>query len=183
METSSCEKLAGPSGQTLTWPNFDMGVIVDANVASEVFSGNRTSAGDRFRQHITTGDGFLSSGGKNLAELRKLGAFREWEKTAVRFERLRYEETRAVKQRTDVLVATDACESDDEHVIALANIGCGRLLFTNDRALQRDFRNRDLVNDPRGQVFTTLRSQQFTEVHRGLLNRRNLCASGRCNSA
>ena len=160
-----------------------MGVIVDANVASEVFSGNRTSAGDRFRQHITTGDGFLSSGGKNLAELRKLGAFREWEKTAVRFERLRYEKSRSVKARTDVLVATDACESDDEHVIALASVGCGRLLFTNDRRLQRDFRNPDLVNDPRGQVFTTLRDKRFTAVHQDLLNRRDLCTDGRCNRA
>ena len=160
-----------------------MGVIVDANVASEVFSGNRTSAGDRFRQHITTGDGFLSSGGKNLAELRKLGAFREWEKTAVRFERLRYEESRSVKERTDVLAALDACESDDEHVIALASVGCGRLLFTNDRALQRDFRNPDLVNDPRGQVFTTLRDKRFTAVHQDLLNRRDLCTDGRCNRA
>ena len=160
-----------------------MGVIVDANVASEVFSGNRTSAGDRFRQHITTGDGFLSSGGKNLAELRKLGAFREWEKTAVRFERLRYEKSRSVKERTDVLAALDACESDDEHVIALASVGCGRLLFTNDRALQRDFRNPDLVNEPRGQVFTTLRGERFTAVHRDLLSRNDLCATGRCNRA
>ena len=166
-----------------TWPIFDMGVIVDANVASEVFSGNRTTAGEHFRQHITTGNGFLSSGGKNLAELRKLGAFREWEKTAVRFERLRYEESRSVKERTDVLAALDACESDDEHVIALASVGCGRLLFTNDRALQRDFRNPDLVNDPRGQVFTTLRDKRFTAVHQDLLNRRDLCATGRCNSA
>ena len=166
-----------------TWPIFDMGVIVDANVASEVFSGNRTTAGEHFRQHITTGDGFLSSGGKNLAELRKLGAFREWEKTAVRFERLRYEESRSVKERTDVLAALDACESDDEHVIALASVGCGRLLFTNDRALQRDFRNPDLVNYPRGQVFTTLRDKRFTAVHRDLLNRRDLCATGRCNRA
>ena len=160
-----------------------MGVIVDANVASEVFSGNRTSAGDRFRQHITTGDGFLSSGGTNLAELRKLGGFREWEKTAIRFQRLRYEDTRSVKRRTDYLATLDACESDDEHVIALASVGCGRLLLTNDRALQRDFRNPDLVNDPRGQVFTTLRDKRFTAVHRDLVNRRDLCATGRCNRA
>ena len=167
----------------LTSPTFDMGVIVDANVAAGVFSGNCTSARDRFCQHITTGDGFLSSGGKNLAELRKMGAFREWEKTAVRFERLRYEETQTVKGRADVLVAGSSCESDDEHVIALASVGCGRLLFTNDRRLQRDFRNPDLVNDPRGQVFTTLRDRRFTAVHQDLLNRRDLCADGRCNRA
>lgn len=158
-----------------------MGVIVDANVAAEVFSENRTPAGDRFRQHITMGGGFLSSGGKNLAELRRVGGFREWEKTALLYRRLRYEKTRSVKQRTDVLVATNACESDDEHVIALANIGCGRLLFTNDRALQRDFRNPDLVNEPRGQVFTTLLDKRFTGVHRDLLSRHDLCATGRCN--
>ena len=160
-----------------------MGVIVDANVAAEVFSSSRTPVGDRFLQHITTGDGVLSCGGKNLAELRRVGGFREWEKTAVRFQRLRYEETQPLKQRTDVLLAMDACESDDEHVIALADIGCGRLLFTNDRALQRDFRNPDLVNEPRGQVFTTLRGERFTAVHRDLLSRNDLCATGRCNRA
>ena len=157
-----------------------MGVIVDANVAAEVFASNRTPAGERFREHITTGDGVLSTGGKNLAELRKVGGFREWEKTAVRFQRLRYEETQPLKQQTDVLLATEACESDDEHVIALADIGCGRLLFTNDRALQRDFRNPNLVNDPRGHVFTTLRGKQFTTVHQNLLERRDLCATGIC---
>lgn len=158
-----------------------MGVIVDANAASEVFSPNRTPAGERFRQHITTGGGFLSSGGKNLAELRKVGGFREWEKTALQYRRLRYEKTQSVKQLTDHLVAQGACESDDEHVIALANTGCGRLLFSNDRALQRDFRNSELVNNPRGQVFTTIRDKRFNAVHRSLLVRRDLCASGICN--
>ena len=159
-----------------------MGVIVDANAASEVFSANRTPAGERFRQHITTGGGFLSCGGKNLAELRKVGGFREWEKSALQYQRLRYEETRSVKQLTFDLVNTGACESDDEHVIALANIGCGRLLFSNDRALQRDFRNRELVNNPRGRVFTTIRDKRLNTVHRNLLGRTDLCATGKCNT-
>ena len=158
-----------------------MGVIVDANAASEVFSQNRTQAGEHFRRHITNGRGFLSSGGKNLAELRKVGGFREWEKSALQYRRLRYEDSRSIKQRTDALVAQRACQSDDEHVIALADIGCGRLVFSNDRALQRDFRNPDLVNNPRGQVFSTLRNKHLTEVHQGLLGRRDLCASGECN--
>ena len=157
-----------------------MGVIVDANVASEVFVPGRTEAGDRFREWLNAGGGRLSSGGKNLVELRKVNAFRQWEKSATRYQRIRYEDSRAVNQLTDKLTKNDDCESDDQHVIALANEGCGRLLYSNDGLLQRDFRNPDIVNHPRGAVYTTRRGGQLTDVHRQLMERTDLCASGSC---
>ena len=100
-----------------------MGVIVDANVASEVFAPDRTEAGDAFRRWLNRGGPSLTCGGRNLAELRKVGAFRVWEKTAIRFQRIRYEDSQTVNERTDALIEEDDCESDDQHVIALANVG------------------------------------------------------------
>ena len=158
-----------------------MCVIVDANVAGEVFGANRSSAGREFRRWITTGTGYLSTGGKQLAELRKLGTFRDWEKNAINYQRIRYEDASKVECCTAKTVAANECQSDDEHVVALANVGSARLLYTNDRALQRDFRNPRLVNDPRGAVFTTVRNPELTDVHRRLMNRTDLCAKGRCN--
>ena len=69
------------------------------------------------------------------------------------------------------------CESDDPHIIALAQISGARLLYTNDLALQRDFRKRDLIADPRGKVYSTHRRDDYTEAHRKLLSNRTLCRS------
>lgn len=66
-------------------------------------------------------------------------------------------------------------QSNDIHIIALARVSGARLLFSNDTALHKDFRNKDLIDQPRGKVFSTLKSKQFTKAHKYLLENRNLC--------
>jgi len=51
------------------------------------------------------------------------------------------------------LMSNDVCVSDDEHVIALARISGARLLCSDDNALENDFRNHQLVNSPRGNIY------------------------------
>lgn len=57
-----------------------------------------------------------------------------------------------------------ACASDDEHIIALAQISGARLLCTKDLALQHDFRNPTLLNSPRGSVY--LRPEHTSLIRR-----------------
>jgi len=52
-------------------------------------------------------------------------------------------ETRAVAAR---------CVSNDAHIIGLARASGVRLLCTEDRVLGDDFRNKDLISNPRGNV-------------------------------
>jgi len=44
--------------------------------------------------------------------------------------------------------------SDDAHVLALARASGARLLYTADRNLAADFKDRRFVNRPRGKVYT-----------------------------
>ena len=57
----------------------------------------------------------------------------------------------------------------------LAQVSGARLLFSNDVPLHRDFKNRDLVDVPRGKVYSTREDTSFTQRHRRLLNDPALC--------
>ena len=67
------------------------------------------------------------------------------------------------------------CVSDDQHIIALAQISGARLLYSHDGDLQEDFRNKELIDRPRGKVYSTKKTKNFTSAHRGLLGRQDLC--------
>ena len=85
-----------------------------------------------------------------------------------------------VNARTEELQAEAALRSDDPHVIALAQVSGSRLLYSNDRALQQDFRDKALIDNPRGSVYSTLRSKKFTRSRKDQLVARNeLCQSDR----
>ena len=45
-------------------------------------------------------------------------------------------------------------KSDDPHVLALARASGARLLYTADRDLMSDFKNGQLIEGPRGKVYT-----------------------------
>ena len=70
------------------------------------------------------------------------------------------------------------CRSDDEHVLALAVVSGARLLYTNDTALIADFKNREIIANPRGKVYSTAVSNRVTATHRRLLGDRTLCRAG-----
>lgn len=58
-----------------------------------------------------------------------------------------------VDTRTADLLAQQACRSNDAHVIALAQVSGARALWTLDQALRRDFKDRALVDRPRGALY------------------------------
>ncbi len=43
--------------------------------------------------------------------------------------------------------------SNDAHVIALARVSGARILFCRDTALEKDFRNPSVINNPRGKIY------------------------------
>ncbi len=86
----------------------------------------------------------------------------------------------AVVERSEDLRRRDVCKSDDHHVLALAITSGARLLYTNDRLLMDDFRNRNVVTGTPGKIYTTKDRKDFRPTHRRLLGMRNLCrAPGR----
>ena len=150
-----------------------MCAILDANVAHEVFSRNQTEAGRAFLRWLNARPGRLAVGGKARRELARHRAAEAWLLEGIRAGRVRSENDDEVDRLSEEL--EDRCRSDDPHIVALAMVSGARLLYSNDGPLNQDFGDRDLVNTPRGKVFSTQESSRFTNVHRGLLSRRDLC--------
>ena len=123
-----------------------MCAIVDANVAGDVFG---TEAGKKFAEWINPGRGRLVAAGRLLEELDKT-PFRNWIQEAIRAGLLKTVCERDVLARTENLHKRHVCRSNDPHVIALAQVSGARLLYSNDRNLQRDFKNKSLIDQPCG---------------------------------
>lgn len=155
-----------------------MCAIIDANVAHEVFGDNPTEAGVGFFEWIDKGNGRLVVGGLLMSELeRSTPGFGEWVAEAQQAGKMRVENAVKIADRAETLRKAGACRSNDHHVIALAQVSGARLLYSNDQNLHRDFRNKRLIDNPRGSVYSTLESKDFTRNRQRQLQRRDLCAS------
>lgn len=158
-----------------------MCAILDTNVLHQVFGDNRVPAGDEFRAWLDTGKGTLVSGGKNFVELTRDLKFKRWAQNA----RLQGTLKLILDEPIDGFDAVDAREqeifgrggyrSNDPHVIALAQISDVRLLYSNDGDLIDDFKDKRLLDRPRGKVYSTNASGEFTRAHKNLLARKDLC--------
>ena len=153
-----------------------MCAIIDTNVVHEAFGTKTTPAGARFKEWLEGSRGMLVVGGDHLQELTQNGNFSRWFLEARRG-------TSLVKQinRTEIdasrltLSSNQEVRSNDENVLALALASGARLLFTNDRQLQEDFGNINIISNPAGQVYRTQnpgdRSQDgaFRDEHERIL--------------
>ena len=152
-----------------------MCAILDNDIAYQVFGDGRPPAGEEFFNWIDSGRGRLIAGGKLLEELDRTKNFSVWWKQAVLAGLAELVDSDAVRQETTQLAEQKACRSNDPHVVALAIVGGARLVYTNDRKLQRDFGDRQLINGPPGRVYSTLKSGNFTR------RKRKLLATSSCN--
>jgi hypothetical protein len=137
-----------------------MCVIVDANLASLVFS---EPAGEDFSPIIdwlVDGGGELVVGGHLAAELDRLAVPRRFVRDLRRAGRARLIPEMEVSQEEAQLETTGLCISNDCHVLALIRVSGARTVCTLDRALQTDIRNPQLVSKPRGSVY-----QRRTHAH------------------
>lgn len=151
-----------------------MCAILDANVAHEVFGDARTELGIRFFEWIDNGYGRLVVGELLLDELDSTKA-RIWLREAIIAGRVRVIKKEMVREQTRQLHEQKVCKSNDLHIIALAQITRARLLYSNDRQLHQDFKNRNLINNPTGKVYSTYRHARLTTGHTKLLSQRDLC--------
>ena len=153
-----------------------MCAIVDNNVRHEVFGAAPTEAGQYFLDWLERGDGMLALGGRLLRdELSGYQNFNAWLVQALLAGQARRVNDGEVDAATEELKRRGICRSDDEHILALARVSGARLLFTNDRALQRDFRDREIIGGIRGRVYTTVERSDVRPAHRELLRRTDLC--------
>lgn len=101
-------------------------------------------------------------GGQLLAEYPAsvLDVLEELERSG----RARFVATELIDKELDIVTQTGQCTSNDVHIVALARAGSVRLLCTDDDALARDFRNKALLDHPRGSVYRP-RGRTNTQTH------------------
>jgi hypothetical protein len=66
---------------------------------------------------------------------------------------------------TQNLLRAGRCKSNDHHIIALAKVSGTRLLCTDDKDLQKDFRDPTLISSPRGNVYTSKKHKRLILKH------------------
>ena len=161
-----------------------MCAIVDNDVRHEVFSpDSQTKAGKHFLNWLDEGNGRLVVGGKLWRELSEYGHFQKWFQVAITSSRaFRFKDDEVDASESEIR-SKQICQSNDEHVLALALVSGARLLFTNDRNLQQDFGNREIISSPRGKVYTTVRHKDIRPQHRHLLNQTDLCQKKWCHAS
>lgn len=155
--------------------------IVDANVVGEVFGGQATPAGRAFFDWLDSDRGQLVVGGKLLKELGGSNDFTTWAKTAILAGQVTTLSREEVDARTRQIEREAKHASDDPHILAVAQIGGARLLFTNDQRLEQDFKSKLLIDRPRGCVYHTRDihtrndNKEASRTHKRLLSRKDLC--------
>lgn len=164
-----------------------MGAIVDANVADEVFGSNRSEAGKQFFDWIDAGKGILMVGDGLLREFNKTSfrerKIKEWIRQAVLAGTVKEFNKTKVNVLSKKLLDGKKCKSNDLHVLALAQASGARLLYSNDKVLQQDFKNKELIDQPRGKVYSTgNEDKRFQRKHERLLlelRNKRLCGAAR----
>ena len=158
-----------------------MCAIVDANVAGQLFGRTRPEAAEKFYEWLNGRNGRMVVGGKLLEELiAGSGDFGRWAREAVLAGKMIRISDSEVNARTEELRREGIHRSNDPHILALARVSGARLLYSNDGDLQQDFGDGDLINNPRGRVYTTSSGPRydntsFRPAHRRLLARKDLC--------
>ena len=145
--------------------------IIDNDVRHEVFGGKdvQTEAGRFFFSWLNNRQGRLAVGGKLLDELSEYSGFRNWlgqalqSGSAIRFPRA------TIDDETLALTSRKVCKSNDTHVLALARVSGARLLFTNDTLLRDDFRDPEIISNPRGRIYSTRVRKNVVKEHRDIL--------------
>jgi predicted nucleic acid-binding protein len=133
-----------------------MCLIVDANVCSVLFKQTKDTAYEKLRSVIFSNRITLVHGGKLTEEYHKAGVLNVIALLAQSGRAFKVSNELIDRQLMEI---ADSCESNDSHIIALARADRlqARVLVTNDQALQRDFKNKSLIDNPRGTIYSPSR--------------------------
>ena len=150
-----------------------MCAIVDASIVGNLLDPGASPAATGFRRAVDNGTVPLVIGGTKLVCELKHTSVRHWIRELTNAGRLTKVDDSEVDNLAEQL--GKLCKSNDSHIIALAQISGARLLYTNDQALTEDFGNHNLINNPRGKVYSTRITKELNASRRKLLNNRELC--------
>jgi hypothetical protein len=146
-------------------------LIVDANVAPKFLTQSGPITDWLFGER---GVPRLVAAGKLREELAKNDNVRRQLVALDRAGRLRPVDSERVELAEQQLRTAAIHVSNDPHVLALAIVSGARTLATNDTALIADFKNKRIIDEPRGTIF------RDPEKHRRLLRHTTSCGINIC---
>ncbi len=129
-----------------------MCIIVDANRLGKFVNSNDEDAAPIRRWLEKGGKLIYSTGGKFATEVGAKAKQRLAE--YARAGRAKLIEAKLFVNDERALRRSDDLRSDGPHVLALARWTGVRLLYTGDNRLMQDFKNRSIINQPRGKVYS-----------------------------
>ena len=139
-----------------------MCLIIDANFVHKVHPDSDVD-GKPLIEAMFAGQARLVYGGRITQEYAP--RFRSWIRILDGAGRAHKEDDKEVEKATEILVNAGTCSSDDEHIIALAQVSGARLLCSCDQDLHTDFRDPQLISKPRGNVYQTARHRDLIRKH------------------
>lgn len=136
-----------------------MCLIVDANLCSVIFKKTSDKAYEKLRESIFSNRLLLVHGGKLTQEYGVAGVLKVIALLSQSGKAFRVSDELINVQLAKI---DGLCSSNDEHVIALARADRRRahLLCTDDEALRTDFKNKALIDSPRGTIYSPTRHKQ-----------------------
>lgn len=155
-----------------------MCMIMDLNTAIEVFGESRTPAASQVYDWLNGPRCRLVIGGRLRTELSGHGEVVQWLRGAVLAGRVRQENDATVDAREAQIRQAGGYISDDPHITALAEVSGSRLLYSNDTALGRDFRDRKLLS-PQGKLLPQKGSKNAQKTRQRMLSEPDLCPTVR----
>lgn len=130
-----------------------MCLIVDANLCSVIFKKTNDKAFQNLREAIFSSHLTLIHGGKLTKEYQQAGVLDVVASLSRSGRAIKIPDALIEMQ---LALIKNRCTSNDHHVIALARADRvrGRVLCSNDEALRTDFKNKALVDGPRGTIYS-----------------------------
>ncbi len=130
-----------------------MCVIVDANKLSAFFDPSNKDAAPLMKWVLGGGAIVFSTDGRYACELHKANRMDVFRMLRQRYNAHQFRESE-MSEHLDMLEKDKRCRSDDKHILALAIVSGARVLYTEDGALQQDFKNTDIINRPKGRIYS-----------------------------
>lgn len=128
-----------------------MTIIVDANTTHRLWNGDMDGA--FILDRIISGESIFITGGKHKDEIIRAGFSRRLFRQLQIAGRLRVYSDYDCSQCEIHIVSMMPLISDDPHIIALSlHSGC-RVLYSFDANLCTDFKNKNIIDSPRGKIF------------------------------
>ncbi len=129
-----------------------MCIIIDANIIAFFFNEPNHKDNEPVHKWIEEGDGRLIYGGQLKKELSKVKEARRilagWKRAGIALDR-----SGDKLDAQELIVKRMVKKSDDPHVLALALESGARILYTDDKNLMTDFKNRNIIPTPPGKIY------------------------------